>query len=107
MLRGPQLLLMRQQRKDKGSVPLLLTPTASQECRGARDGPFTCGVPAALRRVWTATVSADALLDSGWGLAPASQLLPHVPREEALSQQGRSGATVTLQLLGPVRGERW
>lgn len=45
-------------------------------------------------------VSADARL------APASQLSPHVPLEEALSQQGRPGTMVTLQLLGPVRGER-
>ena len=30
MLRGPQLLLIRQQSKDKGSVPLLLTPIVSR-----------------------------------------------------------------------------
>ena len=67
MLRGPQLLLIRQQSKDEVSAPLLLTLSVSQECRGAGDGPFAYGVLATLCRIWTATFSSNALL------APASQ----------------------------------
>ena len=73
MLRGPQLLLIRQQSKDEVSAPLLLTPAVSQGRRGARDGHFAYGVLATRRRVWTATISSDALLARGQGPAPASQ----------------------------------
>lgn len=106
MLRGPQLLLIRQQSKDEVSVPLLLNPAVSQECRGARMDPSpteswplcaVSGPPPFLPTLcWPL----------GRGRPPSLSLSPHVPREEALSQQGRPGTMVTLQLLGPVRGER-